>query len=218
MDKKLLRKKLLEEKTIRENKVISEQIVKSRLSILVESPKKFKSLKKEQQQKVFIQVMNEINQLDKQGLLSEGLGLGDMLEKLFGQGWSALGQAFVEPMIDSIFGWFGFKGPFAKFVSSFIASDPRRLANAFSDCRELTKLIAESLSEALVRTMADTRGMDGVGYGIIRNVLGGAIKDTEFIKNLENQMADGVCKLFGSFSDKAENVLNKVQAQPAVAS
>jgi hypothetical protein len=186
------------------------------LVVIIESSEKFQSLSPKKQRKVFFEVMSEVNSLQKQGLINEGLT--DILGALFGQGWSAIGQAFVEPMVESILGWFNIKGPFAKFISSAIASDPRRLAAALSDCRELTKILAESISEALVRTMAETKGMDGMGWGIIRNVLGGAIKDTAFIQSIENQMADGVCKLFGSFTDKAENVLNKVQGQPAVAS
>ncbi len=217
MVNKIVRKKLLEEKKKRDNRLVETTLVESRLKVIVESKSKCRSLSEEKQKKVFIQVLKEINVLESQGLINEEFKFTDILDKLFGQGWSVLGQAIVEPMIDSIFGWFNMKGPFAKFVSSFIASDPRRLANALSDCRELTKLVAESLAEALVRTMMQSKGMDGTGYGIIRNLLGGAIKDTEFIKGLEKQMSDGVCKLFGSFTDKAENVLNKVQAKPAVA-
>lgn len=217
MVNKIVRKKLLEEKKKRNNRLVETTLVESRLKVIVESKSKFKSLSEEKQKKVFVQVMKEINILESQGLINEEFKFTDILDKLFGQGWSVLGQSIIEPMIDSIFAAFNMKGPFAKFVSSFIASDPRRLANALSDCRELTKLIAESLAEALFRTMMQTRGMDGKGYGIIRNLLGGVIKDTPFISKLEKQMADGVCELFGSFTDKAENVLNKVQAKPAVA-
>lgn len=215
MIKKTIRKKLLEEKKLRENKLISEQLIKNRLSMIVESPSKFKSLKKEQQQKLFFKVMNEVHELEKNGIITEGLG--DILSSLFGQGWSSIAQSFIEPMVESILGWFNIKGSPAKFISSFIASKPQRLSAALSDCRELTKLLVESFSEMLVRNMAETRGMDGVGWGIIRNALGGAIKDAKFMQTLESQMADGVCKLFGSFTNKAENVLNKVQSQPAVA-
>lgn len=217
MVKKTIRKKLIEEQQKRQNRLIENKLVESRLAIIVESSEKFQSLSPKKQRKVFFEVMNEVHSLQKQGLINEEFSFTDILGKLFGQGWSAIGQAFVEPMIESILGWFNIKGPFAKFISSFIASKPQRLAAAMSDCRELTKLIAEALSETLVRTMAETKGMDGAGWGIIRNVLGGAIKDDAFIQGIENQMADGVCKLFGSFTDKAETVLNKVQGEPAVA-
>ena len=216
MLEKKIRKNLLQEKEIRKRKLIETRLVKSRLSVIVESRGYFSSLSKKQQNAVFLEVMAEVRKLDERGLINEGLG--DILTSLFGQSWSAIAQSFVEPMVEKILRWFGITGLFAKFLSSFIASKPQRLAQALTDCRELTKLIAESISETLVRTMAETKGMDSPGWGIIRNVLGGAIKDTSFIQSLENQMADGVCELFSSFTKKAENVLNNVKGQTAVAS
>ena len=216
MLEKKIRKNLLQEKEIRKRKLIETRLVKNRLSVIVESRGNFSSLSKKQQNAVFLEVMAEVRKLDEQGLINEGLG--DILTSLFGQSWSAIAQSFVEPMVEKILGWFDIKGPFAKFLSSFIASKPQRLAKALTDCRELTKLIAESISETLVKTMQENRGMDGTGWNIIRNVLGGAMKDTSFIQSLENQMADGVCELFSGFTKKAENVLNNVKGQTAVAS
>jgi len=218
MNKNIVRKKLLEEKEKRQNTLIETRLVESRLKIIVESKSKFKSLSESQQKKVFIQVLQEINTLDEQGLINEEFSFKDILGKLFGQGWSALGQSIVEPAIRSILGWFGIKGYFANFVATFIASDPRRLAKVFSDCRETTKLIAEALSDAMFKTLMDTKGMEGFGYDLLRNALGGVIKDEPFIEGITKSMADGVCKVMGQFSEKAGDVLTKVKGEPAVAS
>jgi hypothetical protein len=53
-----------------------------------------------------------------------------------------------EPMVGTLVGKLGLSGFFKDFITSFIVSDPRRLAKALKSCDELTKLIAESLAEA----------------------------------------------------------------------
>lgn len=208
MNKRLIKKKLLEEKEKKENRLIESQLVENRLRLIVESKEKFNSLSKKEQKKVFFQLMQEMNTLDEQGLINEQFG--DILSKLFGQSFQGIAQAFLEPMVSSILGSFGLKGFFNKFITSFIVSNPRRLVSAFKNCQELTKLIAEALSDALVMTIQQQQGLQGRGYDIIRNTLGGAIKDTEFIKSLERQMSDTVCKLFNSFSSNAGKVLQGV--------
>ena len=218
MVKNTVRKKLLEEKQKRQNRLIETRLVESRLKMIVESKSKFRSLTEGQKKKVFIQVIQEINTLEKQGLINEEFSFKDILGKLFGQGWSSIAQSIVEPMVKSVLGWFGIKGYFANFVASFIASDPSRLAKVFSDCRETTKLIVEALSEAMFMSLQDMKGMEGIGWNLVRNAVGGAIKDEAFVQNLTNSMSDGVCKVFGQFTDKAGDVLNKVKTEPAVAS
>lgn len=215
MIKNEIRKKLLQEKKKRENTLIETKLIESRLRIIVESPSKFKSMRPAQQKKVFIKVMKEINTLENQGLINEQLK--DILGKLFGQGWSSIGQTIVEPIVKSVLGWFGIKGYFANAISSLIASDPSRLSKLFGDCRETTKLFAEAMTEAMFMSLQDMKGMDGMGWNILRNALGGAIKDEPFVNNLTNKMADGVCEVIGKLTGNAENVLDKVQGSPAVA-
>lgn len=215
MIKNEIRKKLLQEKRKRENTLIETRLVESRLKMIVESKSKFQSMKPAQQKKVFIKVMQEVNTLQNQGLMVEGLG--DIFGKLFGQGWSSIGQTIVEPIVKSILGWFGIKGYFANAIASLIASDPSRLSKLFGDCRETTKLIVEALTEAMVMSLQDVKGMDGMGWNILRNAIGGAIKDEPFIMDVTNKMADGVCEVMGKLTGNAENVLNKVQGSPAVA-
>ena len=215
MIKNEIRKKLLQEKRKRENTLIETKLVESRLKMIVESKSKFQSMKPAQQKKVFIKVMQEVNTLQNQGLIVEGLG--DIFGKLFGQGWSAIGQTIVEPMVKSVLGWFGIKGYFANAIASLIASDPSRLSKLFGDCRETTKLFAEAMTEAMVMSLQDVRGMDGLGWNILRNALNGAIKDEPFVNELSNKMADGVCKVIGKITGNAEEVLGKVQGNPAVA-
>lgn len=211
MLQKEIRKKLLEEKKRKQTQLIENKIVESRLSIIIGPKEKYNSLSEEKKAQVIFQVLNEIRVMNEQGLLNEQFG--EILKKLFGQTPSGLTQAFVEPLVGSILGWFGLGGYFKDFVTSFIVSDPTRLADATKDCKELTKLIAESLSEALAMTIQRAQGLEGRGHSILRNVLGGAIKETSFVSNLEQQLSEGVCSLFGKYSENASNVLDKVTSK-----
>lgn len=211
MLKKDIRKKLLEEKQKKNSQLIESKIVENRLSIILGPKEKFQSLEEEKKLKVIFEFLSEVRNLDQKGLINEQFG--EILGKLFGQAPSGVTQAFVEPLIGSILGWFGLGGYFKDFVTSFIVSDPGRLARATKDCKELTKLIAESLAEALAIMLQRAQGLEGKGHSILRNVLGGAIKETTFVSSLEEKLSEGVCGLFDKYSGNAENVLNKIKGK-----
>jgi hypothetical protein len=209
MLKKEIRTRLLEQKVKKESQLIESKIVESRLSIIISSKESFDSLSEEKKAKVVFEFFSEMRVLQEQGLISEQFG--EILGKLFGQAPSGITQAFVEPLVSSILGWFGLSGYFLQFVTSFIVSDPARLARATKDCKELTKLIAEALSEAMVIMIQQSQGLEGKGHSILRNTLGGAIKETSFVQSLEEKLSEGVCSLFDKYTGNAENVLDKIK-------
>jgi hypothetical protein len=211
MLKKEIRNRLLEQKVKKESQLIESKIVESRLSIIISSKESFDSLSEEKKAKVVFEFFSEMRVLQEQGLISEQFG--EILGKLFGQAPSGITQAFVEPLVSSILGWFGLSGYFLQFVTSFIVSDPARLARATKDCKELTKLIAEALSEAMVIMIQQSQGLEGKGHSILRNTLGGAIKETTFVQSLEEKLSEGVCGLFDKYSSNAENVLDKIKGK-----
>jgi hypothetical protein len=55
------------------------------------------------------------------------------------------------------------------------------------------------------------QGLEGQGYTFLRNALGGAVKDTAFIKSIETQISGIVCQLFGKMNDKASGVYDKLK-------
>lgn len=211
MLKKEIRNRLLEQKVKKESQLIESKIVESRLSIIINSKESFDSLSEEKKAKVVFEFFSEMRVLQEQGLISEQFG--EILGKLFGQAPSGITQAFVEPLVSSILGWFGLSGYFLQFVTSFIVSDPARLARATKDCKELTKLIAEALSEAMVIMIQQSQGLEGKGHSILRNTLGGAIKETSFVQSLEEKLSEGVCGLFDKYTGNAENVLDKIKGK-----
>ena len=207
--RKQIREGLLKEQKRKKNQLIERKLIESRILFIIESKEKFESLSESKKRKVFFQLVEEINTLEENGLITEMFE--EILKNIFGNAFSGVAQSFVEPMINSVLGAFGLGGFFKDFMTSFIVSRPDRIARAFKSCDELTKLIAESLSEALFIMVQRQQGLEGKGYSIIRNTLGGAIKDTTFIKNLEQNIADTVCGVFNKHSNKAENVLDKLK-------
>jgi len=188
MLKKEIRNRLLEQKVKKESQLIESKIVESRLSIIISSKESFDSLSEEKKAKVVFEFFSEMRVLQEQGLISEQFG--EILGKLFGQAPSGITH-----------------------VTSFIVSDPARLARATKDCKELTKLIAEALSEAMVIMIQQSQGLEGKGHSILRNTLGGAIKETSFVQSLEEKLSEGVCGLFDKYTGNAENVLDKIKGK-----
>lgn len=172
--------------------------------------KNFHLLPESKKEKLAKALFEEINYLDEQGLLNESLW--DYLGKIFGNSIGAATEMLVEPLVNSVLGAIGLGNSyFGKFVVSFLTTNPMRLARALKDCKELTKLIAESLTEAVFMMVQKQQGLEGQGYTFLRNALGGAIKDSAFVSSLENQLGGIVCSVFGKMNDKASNVYDKLK-------
>ena len=212
MLKKEIKKSILETKEKKEKLLIEQKLVESRIMMIIESKdniKKFKRLSEEKQQKMAYALFEEIGYLEEQGLMNEQVW--DFLGKIFGNSLGGVAQTIVEPLVNSILSSIGLGGYFKDFLVSFITSNPLRLAKALKDCNELTKLIAESLGEAVVMMVQKQQGLEGKGYSFLRNALLGVLQDTAFAKKLEEQLSTIVCEMFGKINDKASDVYGKLK-------
>jgi hypothetical protein len=171
--------------------------------------KNFNSLPKKKQEKIAYKLLEEINYLQETSLLNEQLM--DFLGKIFGNSLGGIFQTVAEPLVNSVLSSIGLQGYFKDFLVSFITTNPARLAKAMKSCEELTKLIAEALSEAVFMMIQRQQGLEGQGYTFLRNALGGAVKDYGFIQSIEKQISGIVCELFGKMNDKASGVYDKLK-------
>jgi hypothetical protein len=213
MLQKKIKKSLVETKNKKEYILIEQKLIKSRIMMIVENEdniKNFKSLPESKQEKIAYKLFEEINYLQETNILNEQLM--DFLGKIFGNSFGGIAQTIVEPMVNSLLSGIGLEGYFKDFLVSFITSNPARLAKALKSCDELTKLVAESLSEAVFMMIQRQQGLEGQGYTFLRNALGGAVKDTAFIKSIETQISGIVCQLFGQMNDKASGVYDKLKS------
>jgi hypothetical protein len=213
MLEKNIKKAILETKEKKEKLLIEENLVKSRIMMIVESEKNiknFNSLPKEKQERIAYKLLEEIDYLQETNLLNEQLM--DFLGKIFGNSLGGILQTVAEPMVNSILSAIGLGDSyFGKFLVSFITSNPARLAKALKSCEELTKLVAESLAEAVFMMIQKQQGLEGQGYTFLRNALGGAVKDYGFIQSIEKQISGIVCELFGKMNNKASGVFDKLK-------
>jgi hypothetical protein len=214
MLEKKIKKTLIETKTTKEKLLIEENLVRSRILMIVESEdniKNFNKLPKIKQEKISHSILEEISFLTENNILNEQLM--EMLGKIFGSSLSGIVQTAIEPIVGNLLSKLGLGGFFKNFLTSFLVSKPQRLALALKDCKELTKLISEALSEAVVMMLQEKTGMEGKGYSFMRNALGDAVKETAFMKSLENQLSGIVCEVFGTFTKKATEVYDKLKPE-----
>jgi hypothetical protein len=214
MLQKKIKKSLIETKNKKESILIEQKLIKNRIMMIFENKdniKNFKSLPKAKQEKIAYKLFEEINYLQETNILNEQLM--DFLGKIFGNSLGGVAQTIVEPMVNSLLMGIGLEGYFKDFLVSFITSNPTRLATALKSCDELTKLVAEALSEAVFMMIQRQQGLEGQGYTFLRNALGGAVKDTTFIKSIETQISDIVCQMFDKMTDNASGVFNKLKSE-----
>jgi peptidoglycan hydrolase-like protein with peptidoglycan-binding domain len=91
----LIKKKLISLKEQKENNKIVKNIVDNRLRMIVESAKKDKNI-----DRLSLQFMGELNQLNKQGLVNEDFG--ENLKNIFGSDLSSMPKTFFENIFDKI--------------------------------------------------------------------------------------------------------------------
>jgi hypothetical protein len=214
MLQKKIKKSLIETKNKKESILIEQKLIKNRIMMIFENEdniKNFKSLPKSKREKIAYKLFEEINYLQETNILNEQLM--DFLGKIFGNSLGGVAQTIVEPMVNSLLMGIGLEGYFKDFLVSFITSNPTRLATALKSCDELTKLVAEALSEAVFMMIQKQQGLEGQGYTFLRNALGGAVKDTTFIKSIETQISGIVCQMFGKMTDKASGVFDKLKPE-----
>ena len=211
-----LKKVLKETKLKKERLLIEEKLVENRVLNIFESEENIKNLhllSEKKRLKLAWALMEEIRFLDENKILNEQLG--DFLGRLFGGALSSLLQTIVEPLVNSVLGGLGITGFFKNFLVSALTSNPKQLAAALKDCKALTTLIAQSLSEALFMMIQEKSGLEGGFYTFLRNSLGGAVKDTEFVKKIEGFIGDFVCKTYDKLANNAGAVVDKLQTPAA---
>lgn len=209
---KEVKRAILEAKNKKEKLITEESLVRNRILMIVESEnniKNFKSLPQGKKEKIASKLIQEIQYLQETNLLNEQLM--DFLGKIFGNSFGSVIETIVEPLVNSILSSIGLSGYFKDFLVSFLTSNPGELAKALKDCNTLTKLIAESLGEAIVMMIQKQQGLEGQGYTFLRNALEGAVKNTAFSQSIEKEIESIVCQVFGKMNNKASGVYDKLK-------
>jgi hypothetical protein len=149
--------------------------------------------------------------LQNTGLINEQ-NFGNILSSLFGGWFGNAIQTFVEPVLKGILvPWFG-EGYFTNFIISLLTKNTAEFIRGLNDCKIMTKLIAQSISEAVFMQIQDAKGLNSPGYVFLRQSMGDALTSTEFIKGIEKGFGDMVCDMLGKFTGNAQKVAEKLKS------
>jgi len=207
--KSLIKENLITLSTEKKNKLLGEsKIINLRLGIIKES-------NTENKDKLFNDIISEMFYLNNQGfdkdLINEGFW--EILGGLF-PSTNTIGETFKEYLtkwlIEAIApgqenGWIG--NIIITSVGNLKIGDITKLTN----CEFTTKLLSKSISEAVVRKFAESKGISGVLADLIRNSMIEQLDSTEFAQKLESGLAHVICPLLGGVSQKMSTVANKMK-------
>jgi hypothetical protein len=215
MLKKDIRKKLIEVKENKNRLLVEQTIVKNRIIAIFGSEKNiknFNSLSESKKRQIGRSLSREILILKNNGLLNESsFSLTGIFKNLFGNAFSSVIETMVEPFVNSILTGLGLSGFFKNFLVSILTTNPTKLMDAWGNCRVMTNLVAQGISEALAMQVQEKLGASSPGYSILRNLLGKTFKEQEFVTSLSKQIEDVVCGVFNKIAGNAEKVVDKLQ-------
>ena len=114
-------------------------------------------------------------------------------------------------MVESLMKSLELSDYFKDSIISYLSSDPTKFSQALRSCDELSKLVADSLSDALDKRIQQQTGFDSQESKFINGALSDAIKEPRFSENLERRINSVVCDLFDTINDKAKKVYEKLK-------
>jgi hypothetical protein len=212
MLKNNIRKVILETKEKKEKLLIEQSLVKKRILMIFESEsniENFELLSERKKEKIAYKLISEINYLKETNLMNENLK--DFLGKIFGDNLTNVFNTVINPMVDSLMKSLQLSDYFKDSMTSYLSSDPTRFSQALVSCEQLSKLVADSLSDALDNRIQQKTGFDSQESKFINGALSDAIREPRFSENLEKRINSVVCDLFDQINEKASKVYDKLK-------
>jgi hypothetical protein len=177
----------------------------------VRSLEDFNKLPKDKKLKLSFKLLEELSFLDNNGLLVEG-DFKSLLNSIYGNSFGNILETLFEPFVEKILSSLGFdKGYMKNFLVSYLTSKQSEIIKSFSDCKLLTKLIAEGIIESIVKTSQENKGFTGFGYDLIRNTMGDVVRNVEFVNKIEQKVETIICPLIDKFTKNAQTVAEKLK-------
>lgn len=199
--KSTIRKNVTLLKEEKERREVSLMLAESRIRAIATDENFFDRLwEMEESRRITVSIMmlDEISHVYESQYISEQDFFGTM-KSLLGLGMDTAVEQLVESILMSVFAKLGIeKWWLSRMTVSILATNPRELVKAVKgDCHTLTKLIAESMVEAMVMGYQQkNQKVSGAFYDFLRNLIGNALQKTDTVKSIEGMIGDSVCSLF----------------------
>jgi len=219
MLKKDIRKKLLEVKESKDRVLTEQTIVHNRIMTIFESEnniKNFNKLPKLKKRKLTESLSKELIFINKNRLLVEETqgGIVGMLKGVFGNAFYSIIETMIEPIVDSILGGIGLKGPFKKFLVSSFTNE--KMLKGWGDCRIMTEVVVDGIVETLVMQVQENLGKEAAGYSMLRNAILRAFKSQTFYKSISDSIENVVCSVFSKVTGNVAKVTEKLKPEASV--
>lgn len=213
--KALIKENLITLSEEKKNNLLGEsKIISTRFEIIKES-------NTEDKDKLFNDVISEMFYLNSQGF-DKGLineGFWDILSGLFPSG-NVIGQWFKEKMSS----WLIEKiapGQEKSWVGNIIITTIGNLKPSeitqLTNCDFTTRLLAKSISEAVIKKFADSKGVSGVLADLVRNSMVEHLDGSEFAQKLESGLSHIICPLLGGVTQKMSKVADTMKTKAITA-
>lgn len=213
---KIIKESLVETKESKKKLIQESKITDLRFKMIVESENK------QDLEAVLEEVLLEMIYLHNQGfnnqIIAESVdGVFSILSTLFKKTPNAIVDTFKEKGVNFIVSKLGMEEN--TYLKNFLITvlgntNIVDIPKLFTDCKFLTKKIAESIPEAYLRKLEYEKGMGNVFMDGIRNALYDVIRGSDFAQRIENSIAGVVCpivdKLTGKFEDSIGTMKNKL--------
>lgn len=204
---KLIRKSLVEIKQKRENREIEKNLFESRMKIVFEDFKKFKTLNKNGKLKTSFKTLKEVREIQKLGFVNETLGT--LFKGIYGKSFDSSIGTISEPLFNMIFSKISLDDELKNNVLNNLQSKTQQLVASMDSCFDLSKFLTDIITEEYAKKL-DTEKQSGLN--VIQAALMDAVDDEMFRKNLQTKIESEVCVLYEKFTENAKNLMVRMNA------
>lgn len=205
---KIVRNNLLEVKNLKENTTIREEIIKSRISILLEN---FENSSQEKKDETKIKLVFEMLDLNEEGMLEKPSNLKKSFSKLFGDSFINLGfDSVFEPLTHAILKEIGLpEGTFRNAVVDRLTSNSTQLWESLQNCEELSQIISEAIIQTSLLFINRDFNFSGGIFSFLRKEIHESLLDPDVVEELQYKINNSVCLGLKKLDSRISQVTDK---------
>lgn len=203
----LIKKTLMEAKIKKENDLVRNQIVESRMKIILESLEKFETFNLMKKVKVGFKTLRELSQMTKLGLINENLG--SIFKGIYGKSFDSSINTISEPLFEVIFKKITLDEKLKENILNNIQTKTSQLIASMDSCQSLSKFLADVITEEYAKKLDEEKQNQ---TDMVYSSLMDSVDDEMFRKNLLSKIEGIICTLYDKFTENAKNLMVRMTA------